>query len=545
MALGVYPSRRYPYSWITQRILNRAPAWAHIRKSPVSVGQRLINSIAYSIQETIQQLTKERFNLFASSADLSELDLLYSLDLPDEMEFSSEVDSSGVKTYVPPRVYATISGTEQEITQAENNDIETLAYDNIVSRIKDGETSYTYQEVIPRTLVGSLASVSPNSITVNGHLYVTLEENTTWETRSADRIYYSKIYITGTTRKGTTLTEAVPLRYNGTFKTLNEWQEVDSLLVSYVDSDAYITLETFPWARDGILDTQNILAPAEGGERPLYIDISTRSWGSTLVGKGFTVSDFDIVRAGIEEKETFHEIELLDETGNNVQLTSFVLKPNSRFMYAVDDDNFYVYDTSLEYPDTRDMLGESPETKIDLWSDRWIYTRGTTATIRTRNNAILDPPSRIRWTLLNPNGNEYYISESGTLLPTTSDAWIENVRWGDGIFEEAQVPVTFISNGIYIVTLEAQYWNDDFSVSATYNTKYLFFVPSISPEIQLSLPSSLSQPDEIGIDSDLRVWLKKYGAVHLLEVFHDYFLVDYQNKRIWCKEQYPSIRVTV
>ena len=49
---------------------------------------------------------------------------------------------------------------------------------------------------------------------------ITIRNNTSWEYRALDRIYYPKCYITGTTRKGTTVTEAIPLRYNGTFKTI-------------------------------------------------------------------------------------------------------------------------------------------------------------------------------------------------------------------------------------------------------------------------------------------------------------------------------------
>jgi len=544
MPLGTYPSKRYAHSWITQRLMNRAPEYTHIRKCPVSVGQQLLNPVALYIQETIQQLVKERFNLFASTADLNALGILYNLDLPSEMEFTSEVDSSGVSTYTPPRVYATISGSEYEITQAEENNIETLAYDCIVSRIKDGETSYAYGEIIPRTLVSGLGEISPDTIVINGHLYITIEDNTTWEMRSTDRIYYPKFYITGTTRKGIEVTEAIPLRYNGTFKSVNEWKIVDSVLVSYVDDTAYVTLETFPWGRDGQLDTMNVLVPPTGGERPLYIDLDSRTWGSTLIGKGFTVSDFDMVRADIEEKEVFYEMELLDESGDNVDLTAFVLKPNSRYMYAIDNDNFYMYDISPEYPNTQNLEGESPETKIDLYSDRWIYMRSDVATLRTKNSAFLDPPSRIRWHLLDPDGLEYYIDENGVLWATTTDAWIDNLRFGDGIFNDVDIPITFSKNGVYIVTLEAEYFDEDTSLLSVLKTKYLFFIPSIQPDIQLSLPTALASPEDIGIDSDLRVWLKKYGSVHLLNLFHDYFLVDYQHKRIWCKEEYPSIRVT-
>lgn len=544
--LGTYPQERYSRSWVTQRVLNSAPLWAEIRKNPVSVGNQLLNPPLRYLQETIQMLTQERFNMFATTVDLNELSLLHYLELPDNMDFTYTEDSSGEQTFVPPTVYATINGTEYQITQAENNDIETLGYNCIVSRIEDGETTYSsIGNVIPLTLATNLGELTPNSMPFASHLYITITGNDVWEVETTDKIYYSKCLLTGVTRKGTTVTEAVPLRYNGTFKTVNEWESITSVELAHVGTDTYISIQMFPWDSDGKLDTQNIIVPYDGGERPLFIDIGTRAWGSTLLHKSFTVSNFDIIRQGVEEKDTYHEIELLDENNLNVNINDFVLKPNSRFMYAIDNTNFYVYNTELEYPNTRDLDDQSPDAKISLYSLRWIYTRGTTAYVSTRNDAISDPPSRVRWGLLDPNGSEYYVGLDGTLYSTTQDSWILNQRWEDGVWEEQEIPITFLSNGVHIVTFEAQYWDDQFRVSSTLKTKMLLFVPSITPEIQLSLPAAMQNSTNIGMDSDLKLWLKKSNSIRELDVFHDYFLVDYEKKVIWCREDYNSIRVTV
>jgi hypothetical protein len=544
--LGTYPSRRYARSWVTQRIYNRAPLWSEIRKNPVSVGAQWINPTMLYLQETIQMLTQERFNMFASTVDLNELVELHYLQLPDEIEFTYTEDASGEPTYVPPNVYATIRGTEYQITQAENNDIETLGYDNIVSRIEDGETQYTSTtDVIAKTLASNLSSITPNPMPFPSHLYITISGNDVWEVQTTDKIHYSKCFLTGVTRKGTTVTEVIPLRYNGTFKTVNEWESIDDIKLAHIGTSTYVSIQIFPWDSDGQLDTQNIVVPYEGGERPLFIDIGTRNWGSTLLGKGFTVSNFDIIRSGVEEKEVYHEIELLDENDSNININDFVLRPNSRFMYAIDNSNFYVYDTSLEFPDTRDLLEQSPETKVSLYSLRWIWTRGETAYVSTKNDHVLDIPARTRWHLLDPDGNEYYVALDGTLYPTTVDSWDLNTRWEDGVWIEQEIPITFLKNGVHIVTFEAQYYDDQFRVASTYKTKMLLFIPSIKPEIQLPLPTAMQNAQKIGMDSDLKVWVKKSNAVRMLDVFHDYFLVDYEKKVIWCKENYTSIRVTV
>ena len=544
--LGSYPSRRYSRSWITQRLANRAPEWSHLRSNHTSVGQQLFNPIGIEIQDTIQQLTSERFNMTVSTANISLLDALYRLDLSYGMEFSYETDSIGEKIYTPPTVYATINTIEYEITQAENNDINTLAYNYIPSRIADGEVSFAYEAVVPRTLISALSSVSPAAISIDGHLFVTIRNNTNWETRYNDQIYYPKVYITGIARKGIEITEAIPIRYNGTFKTINEWQSVESVFVSYLDDTAYITIETFMFDVEEVLDIQNITIPSVGDERLQFTKLNSRGFGSTISAEAYTISNMDMVRdGGIEEKETVYEIELLDDNGNNITANHFVFRNNTKLFYAIDDDNIYIYNSELPWPDVTNIFGESPETKIDLFSEKWIYYRGETATIKTRNLISVDPPWKNRWTLLDPAGNTYYIGLDGSLWATTIDAWINNDLWERGSWEEQWIDLTLTQKGVYVITLESMYINITTNETTMLTTKYLFYVPSITPEAQFELPAALSNSDYIGMDSDNNVWLYRYGAVNLLSLFYDYFLVDYENNRVWFKEDYSSVRVVV
>lgn len=544
--LGSYPSHRYSRSWVTQRLMNRAPQWAEIRKNHASVGQQIINPMALSIQDTYQQLSQERYNMFVSTADVSMLDALYRFDLTPGMEFNYTEDSSGTKEYTPPTVYATISGTEYELTQAENNNIETVAYDCLPSRVEDASVSYLYDDVISQTTIASLPSVTPNSFSVHGHLYVTIRENNTWSTTYRNTIYYPKVYISGITRKGTTLTEVLPIRYNGTFRTINEWQSVSSVFVSYLDSTATIEIEILPLSADALLDKRNVFVPVELGERLQFLKLGTRSFGSTFIAETYTLSNMDTVRdSGLSERETQYEIELLDQDGNNVDLTGHAFKMNSRFMYAVDSDYFYVYDTSLPYADAKDLSGQSSETKMDLYSDRWLYARDELATIKTRTLAVFDPPWQTRWTVLDPDGNKYYMGLDGSLWPTTTDAWIANLQYEDGRWREQEIEFQLTKTGKYVVTLEASYLNEETNEVQTLTTKYLFFVPSITPDVQIELPSALKSPEGISFDSDGRVWLLKYGSINQLNIYHDYFLVDYERNRVWFKEDYSSVRVVL
>jgi len=52
-------------------------------------------------------------------------------------------------------------------------------------------------------------------------------------------------------------------------------------------------------------------------------------------------------------------------------------------------------------------------------------------------------------------------------------------------------------------------------------------------------------PEKIVIDANGEVWLLQYQTMHKLDVFHDYYLVDYERNKVWFKEDYSSARVVV
>lgn len=543
--LGKYPSHRYSRSWVVQRLFNRFPEWMIARRNAFDVGQQFLNPIALDLQDTFQQLTIEKYNWFLSLTDLSSLDHLYKISLSPGMEFNSVEDSSGNTTYTPPTVYSTIDGTEYQLTQAEFNDVQSLAYNNLPSRIEDPEINYSYDSVIEETLISELSAATINSLPIPGHLYITLKNNSIWQVETPTKLFFSKISITGITRKETEVTETIPVRYNGTFKTLNEWKEITSIEVFYLEDPATVTVELFSWSAENILDTLGINITPDGQEKLQFFKLGTQDFGSTFVVESFTSSDMDVVRnISAEDKETVYELELLDDSLSNVSLSSFVRRPNSRFIYCIDDSKFYVYDISLPFPDVMSLTEESPEAKVDLYSDQWIIPKGNLATIKTRNLDELEVPYKIRWTLLDPDGDTYYLGVDGSLWSTTIDAWIENELWEDGRWREQYLQFEVTKSGTYTLTLEC-FYTDDFSNSSTLNTKFLIYAPSITPEVEIDLPTLLEDSTEIGIDSDHSVWLLKDETLNKLNIFFDYFLIDYKNKKIWLKEEYNSSRVVL
>ena len=542
--LGKWQTERYSVSWITQRLANRAPEYSHGRKWTSSVLQQVLNPIAGEIQKTLQQLTEERNNYFPTSTNVFLLDKLYTLPLGIGMDFQKEERIDGVLEYKPPRVYAIIDGTEYEITSAQENNIETLAYNSLPSRISDAEISYAYSEVVPETTIGNLGNITPSSFSVPGRAKITIDNNTNWDLNIGDTTFYAKVFIKGITRQSTKITESIPIKYNGTFKTIHQWDSIEKVWASYMDPSASITVEILEFEQNFLLDVKNIIVPNTSVEAFRFMRLKEESWGSALLTEGFTEANIRNIQMGFNAKDTEYEIELLNDAGDNVSLNGMTINDNFPWVLCIDDDNLYVYNPDLPYPDVTKLTPESTNTKMDLYSDKWNYARDETATVSTKTLDISTPPYSIRWTLEEPNGSKWYLGVDGSKWPLTTEAWIDNKGWDKGDWKEQHMDLVLDQKGTYILSIECMY-SSSVNVQSHYTltTRHLLYTPSIIPEITLELPTNLKESDGISFDDDGNVWLRKNNNVQKLNLFFDYFLTDYLKKAIMFRENYSSVRV--
>lgn len=546
--LGSWPQERYPISWMTQRLANRAPENSLVRRMPWSNFQQILNPVGQELERVNKQLTEEANNIFSSAANINVLDSLSYLELSVGMSFKKEEFQDGTFQYIPPRVYATIDNIEHEITQAQENDIETLVYKAVPSRIKDGETHYLYEEVVPRMYVSDLTDFTPQSIILEGHLHISIFNNSTWQYRTKDTVYFPKAYITGRTRKGTDITEAVPLGYDGTFKTVNQWKSVSEIFVSYLDSDAEIAIECLPFAQESFLDKQNLTVRANGTENFRFLKIGQRSFGSTLISEAHTAIDLETIQLGFDAKDTEYEIELLDSENNNISANAISIKDNFKYIYVLDDDNLYVYNPEMPFPDTSFLENESTNTRMDLDAEKWVLATNESTSINTDTMDITSAPYAVRWSLLDSSGNLYYLGLDGSKWPTTVDAWIENSSWEQGYWEEQHLNISFDAPGTYVISIEC-FYIDEIAGNRTkeiLTTRQLMYVPSIKPEATFELPDDLKNSQDLLFDSDGKLWLKdSENNIKLLNIYFDYFIADYDRKRVWTHEDYSELRIVI
>ena len=200
----------------------------------------------------------------------------------------------------------------------------------------------------------------------------------------------------------------------------------------------------------------------------------------------------------------------------------------------------------LPYPDLTVLEQESPNTKMNLYSDQWLYARDDTVTIQTDTMDITSIPWRFRWTLKEPDGTEYYLRTDGSKLPTTADAWIDNELWERGVWNEQRLELLVEETGVHVITIECLYSSEQ-QPNNNYilTTRFLYYVPVITPEIVLALPEELRGASAISFDSDGKLWFKTDDDIYLGNISYDYFLADYAKQAIWLREDYTSVRVVL
>lgn len=541
-----YPSKTFYKSWVTQKMLNNFPEFFHARTCPVSVANQIINYEGTLIQETMQDLLEERDNQFLTTADTMLMDHLYLAEISKDMQFERVEYPNGFYEYVPPRVYATVNDVEFQIEQAENNNIETLYYRTLPTRIEYDNKMLLWNDIVPRTQVKDFISVAPQSSPLHGPAHILLEDNEVWHEEFRDINYFSKIIIRGRSTKGIDVEEVIPLRFNGEYETLNRWESITEVEVLHMSEDAYITIASLPFMVETPLDKINLAVPVEGRGRRAYAKLEEEFFGSVLVYESYLEYDEEFVRRGHVQKRKDYQIELLDENGENVNLNGFMLVENTPFIYAIDNDTFYVYNRLLPFPDISSMVDESADCRIELTLEDhdWVYVRGETANITTRIIDLYSVPTSFRWGITLPDGTYYRLGKDGSFWdPNSVTGWIENEYYPDNAWREQTMSVDIIQPGQYTLELEARYNDEDTGEVVTRLTKLLLYVPVIEPETQIALPATLHNCQDLAIDDDNILWLYNGTSIYRTNLFFDYFMIDYEKSNVWLREQYNEVRV--
>lgn len=535
-------------SWITQRMANAYPRRSRIRRLAQSIGQQILNPAAAEMEDLYFWEFYNLGNYLLNTTDMHEIENMKALYLPPTFEFQSRGDIHS-QTYIAPSSVRGLldSGTWIDVSPATNNKLEELWY-GVPNRITAEGTSTTYHSVLPPTEVELLSTVVPTAPFIPSKLWVSLFGMT-----SSVKIYHgttqrSRVEIRGYDAHDKLVTEKLIFPFDGTIQTRTTFAEVTSISTEYVDSSAFVQVEWLNNSSLNPLDSQGVHISPDG-ESVRFFGLSSNSAGSTLQHLVFTSPDFLSIEEGDNDKQSVHEIELLDASESNIDALGMSLWPKRRWMVITDGTTAHFFVPNPRIDNTSPLLSRSNEPILQIYAEKEFYCRDESIELDYNLTRPFFRILKTRWSVLKPSGERVGLDSDGAEIPYDNFAWVENppgYRFMKLGLAREPVPYTLTQRGQYVFYLEALI-ADDLNKTPRYAEQVDVRVVFASYDIaaaSVSLPISVGTAALVCFDAYARPWvINDLGEAHLLTFHHDQYVTDFQSKVLYLRENYSKVEV--
>jgi len=74
-------NEKFPYSYVTEKLVEGFPSWTKVRKDPNSIGQQFLNVFGLMMEEVERYLDESLNNQYIGSANIGEVDWVYKLNI--------------------------------------------------------------------------------------------------------------------------------------------------------------------------------------------------------------------------------------------------------------------------------------------------------------------------------------------------------------------------------------------------------------------------------------------------------------------------------
>jgi len=537
-------------SWVTQRLANRFPPWSRLRQLAQSVGQQVLEPLGREAENSYWWANYNLGNYLLNTSDPNQLQRLRKLALPPSFDFRTREESDSVLYLTPTSVRAQLADESWvTLTQAADNSLEEFWYDPPDAITAAGE-SYTYAAVLPQRVVSALGTVTTNSPSVPGRLFVTLSNNGSSMKNYLHTIVRSSVEIRGRDIHGLEAKERIYFAYNGTVVTKLAWSEIEQVSTEYVDDSAFLQIDWLSVGQRTPMDNMG-LHVTKDREKFRFFELGTGTYASTLRHMTFAASDFITVQEGSDEKEPLLEAELLDNNGAAIDnAVSLSLWPHRRWVTVTDGTNLHFFLPDLETPDLSVMKERTTEPVLQISVDNEWSFRGETITLDYLLKRPFVQVFRIRWSVLKPDGTKVGLNASGEEIAYSESGWVRNlsnINFGKSGFSGDPIEYTLPATGSYVFYLEATI--DDrltTKVDPIEQTDVWIVQAAGNAAIaSVSIPVSAGTASSVGFDTYGQPWIiNDSGVAHRLQFRYDKYLVDFISKLIYVREDYNFLEVT-
>lgn len=540
-------------SKVTQRLVNQFPEWSSVRSDEQSLGFQLANVIGNQLELLDLENARLGKNYFLPTVNLSEIDLVYRYELGSLFTFGiNELDITN-SIYTPPTVTGTIltgsfnatgaATSPVSILIASNNDIKSFWYDPTPSRIRLGEEITSSHTLLASTVVSSSPYTSFNLPHKPGRLFLSLAGGTKFigldENGNVNR---TLVTIKGITRKGLEEEETLVFLYNSTRETTKEWKQLISVGVYGVTPiTSTLSIKSARFNDGPHLDFWNIDSSVSGFKVDSFWNLGTNTLNNkTLDLVRFTADNPNVLLLGFSEQQSIRQIELLSTSGTSITvLNDLAIQPFTNRIWTCSGTVLYTYDVELPYPNMKQVDKKQYDSITRIEFDSYHKVQGDSVNIDYIFARPIKQIAKHRVSVKYPDTTSYGIVD-GSTVSISSDYWVPSALSGSKI--RPSHGFTLAQRGDYIFTLETV-----FSDATSVIDQKIVSAESIRATNQYNLNGSAIVTagrtiTGITFDSDNNMWLlDSTGSKWKILFAFDKMLVDYDQKVIYLREDYPTI----
>jgi len=544
--LSIFENRR---SWVTQRLANRFPPYTRAHLLGQSTAQQMLEPIGQGVEDRYWWQRYNQGNALLATSDINQISGIRRLTLPPTLQWRTRHDPDSIVYFDPTLVTGSLNGSWITLSQAENNSLEEFWY-GVPTRISIAGESKPHIQVLSPTLVSLLGSASLTAPKIPGRLWVVLTGNDKFLRNYKGTLTRAVVELRGIDIYGKEAKERIPFAFNGALLTKVFWADVDTVLTEYIDENAYIQIDWLSVSQSEVMDPAALHIDSQR-ESIRFYSLGERDYGSTLkhlVHAGLTLLD---VQVNGDVKNKVREIELLDSSEENVSLSSFALWPRRRWIVGTDGSNVHFFVPDLSIPDLSVLNERTSEVVLQIEALYEWMTKGDTVRLGSNLTRPHIQVHRTRWSVKKPDGTRVGLSPGGVEIAYSESAWVPNTtgaKINQTGFQGYQTDYTMDQTGQYTFYLESTI-SDVLRETATAviqtDVRVIMCANDVA-QASVELPVSVSNVSLIGFDSYHRPWVvDENGTAHRINFHHDVYLIDFDNKYMYFREDYDEIEVTI
>jgi hypothetical protein len=535
----------YFYYSTSQQLANFLPEWSKARFDKFSVFQQTINPAASFIEAIDNKIQFDFLNLFAQTANYNELANLYKIEFGASSDFKTTILNDGTSLQIPPKISALLNITKIYPTAEFNNDLQSVFYNKLPSRIEADKT-----KINPVFL--PLAACSKNKVVLNktldrpGSLSVNVYNGTEFIKSDGNATTQDivTLRIEGISTQEVDQIEDIVIFENASYVTQKLWNSVKSVQLINITDDCNIdySITYLPPADAKVLDVFKHCSE-DNLVREAIWSLFDNQYGSVLCQEVYLEQEINQIVLSQGAKTQVNEYQLLDvDRVTPIDAIAVCCDPFSYNLYVIDQEHLYLYDKREPYSSAVKLLKKSPtdpDIVLELSTDNLARNEDGKFVEASISHKIIDrEPYSYVLSIQYPDNTVYYVRQNQTLTLNKKEAEVI-LPLGTVVIESSPLLMELVQLGDHIISLEVKYRNGSVSID-----QKIARCLSKSAIAKYKLARALNNLEAVNIKRDFDGSIKildEDDGLSTLIFGRDAMLIDYEKGVVYFTDKYEEV----